>query len=311
MWNTRGRMRINPEHLITFSVVAELSSVSRAAQILQLSQPAVSGHLRALQEQMGTPLYSRRGRGIQLTAAGERLLPHAQAVALSVQEAAALTAGAHAPSRAALQIGFSATLTSAVSSVVRLGAERGLQIQADTHPTTELAAAVRAGTLAAALIVTSPHRHYAELDSHRLGEDTLRLAVLPGHPLADQGYVPPHALRGETLLWSAPGSGVRRQAERLLEGVRSGTRGLELGSPWAVLEGVRRGHGVSLLPASFLTADVQAGRLVSLGLEAPDVTLLHALLTLPAPLPPSTGLLLDLLSRHSLRALLVSPVPAG
>lgn len=299
-------MRLNPEHLITFSVVAELTSVSRAANALNLSQPAVSGQLRSLQDQIGAPLYERHGRGIKLTVDGERLLPHAQAIARNVQEASGLVGGLSTRRVGTLRVGFSFALTPVVSSVIRLGQEHGLNLQAETRPAAELADEVRAGTLSAALVVTSPQRTHAELDSHRIGEDTLRLALLPGHPLAGQGYVPPHALRGEVLLWSARGSGIRAQTERLLEGTGiSAAQGLELGSLWAVLDGVRRGHGVGILPASFLASAVQAGHLVSLGIEAPHVTVLHTLLTAPSPLLSSaTRTLIEVLSRHPLRGLL-------
>lgn len=305
-------VRINPEHMITFSVVAELASVSRAAQALHLSQPAVSGQLRVLQERVGAPLYERQGRGVRLTPDGERLLPYAQAVARNIQDAADLVGGLRARATATLRVGFSVALTPAVSSVVRLAAEHGLQIQADTRPAADLTDEVRAGTLAAALIVTPPQRTSVDLDHHQLGEDTLRVAVPPGHPLADQGYVPPHALHGETLLWAAHGSGIRLQAERLLKGTGLGAhQGAELGSLWAVLEGVRRGHGIGILPASFLSGDLRDGRVVSLGIEAPNVTVAHTLITLPAAaVPTATRTLIEVLARHPLRTLFhATPAP--
>src|SRR5690554_1767725 len=64
---------MTPDQLITFATVAELGSISRAAEALHLSQPAVSGQLRLLQESFTQPLYRREGRGIRLTAAGEEL----------------------------------------------------------------------------------------------------------------------------------------------------------------------------------------------------------------------------------------------
>lgn len=48
---------MTPEKLITFATVAEHGNISRAAVALHLSQPAVSGQLRLLQEEFGEPLY--------------------------------------------------------------------------------------------------------------------------------------------------------------------------------------------------------------------------------------------------------------
>lgn len=304
-------MRIDPEHLITFSMVAELGSVSRAAQALDLSQPAVSGQLRVLQEQLGAPLYVRHGRGVRLTPDGHRLLPHAQAVARNVRDASDLAGQLRHTAPTTLHVGFSVALTPAVSSLLHLAAAHHLDLKADTRAAADLIEDVRRGTLDAALIVTSPQQTPGGLDTHLIGEDTLRLGVPPGHRLSDQSYVTPHALQGERLLWTARGSGIRHQAERLLDGAGLGAQpGTELGSLWAVLDGIRRGHGVGVLPASFLAADVQSGRVVSLGLEAPQDTVRYALITRPAPL--ITGpvrQLAELLTQVPLRTLLIPSRP--
>lgn len=70
--------------LRVFVVVAEAGSVTEAASRLYLTQPAVSAALRRLTTAVGAPLFARAGRGLSLTARGERLLrgarPHLQAL---------------------------------------------------------------------------------------------------------------------------------------------------------------------------------------------------------------------------------------
>ena len=78
---------MTPDHLLTFAAVADAGNISRAALALHLSQPAVSGQLRALQESFGEPLYRRSGHGIALTAAGERLAAHARQLRQAFQQA--------------------------------------------------------------------------------------------------------------------------------------------------------------------------------------------------------------------------------
>lgn len=63
--------------LKTLHTVAKLGSVSRAAEELRLTQPAVSLQIRLLEDGAGAPLLQRVGRGIQLTAAGEILARYA------------------------------------------------------------------------------------------------------------------------------------------------------------------------------------------------------------------------------------------
>ena len=67
-------------HLRTFAAVAEAGSLTRAAESLHLSQPAVSGHIKALEIQWGLPLFRRKARGMELTPAGRELLKAAEAV---------------------------------------------------------------------------------------------------------------------------------------------------------------------------------------------------------------------------------------
>ncbi|MBP0446946.1 LysR family transcriptional regulator [Roseomonas sp. SSH11] len=60
--------------LRSFIEVAETGSLSRASDRLRLVQPALSRHIRMLEEQVGAPLFTRHGRGMRLTDAGQALL---------------------------------------------------------------------------------------------------------------------------------------------------------------------------------------------------------------------------------------------
>ncbi|MCB1886024.1 MAG: LysR family transcriptional regulator [Rhodocyclaceae bacterium] len=65
-------------HLRTFVTVAEEGHLTRASERLFTSQPAVSAHIKALEEELGVPLFDRTPRGMQLTAAGKQLLTGAR-----------------------------------------------------------------------------------------------------------------------------------------------------------------------------------------------------------------------------------------
>lgn len=66
-------------HLRTFVTVAEEGHLTRAAERLYTSQPAISAHIKALEEELGLTLFTRTPRGMQLTGEGKRLLPKARA----------------------------------------------------------------------------------------------------------------------------------------------------------------------------------------------------------------------------------------
>ena len=66
--------------LRTFAAVADENHLTRAAERLHLSQPAVSGHIKALEGELGVRLFERASTGMQLTAAGSELLERARIV---------------------------------------------------------------------------------------------------------------------------------------------------------------------------------------------------------------------------------------
>lgn len=61
-----------------FLTIVDQGSFSEAAEVLHLTQPAISKRLAALENQLGVRLIDRRQREIRLTDAGKRLLPHAR-----------------------------------------------------------------------------------------------------------------------------------------------------------------------------------------------------------------------------------------
>ncbi|MBX5480566.1 MAG: LysR family transcriptional regulator [Myxococcaceae bacterium] len=64
--------------LKTFVAVARAGSITRAAEVVHLSQPAVSAHIKAIEEAFGLTLFERTPRGMALTPEGERLLARAE-----------------------------------------------------------------------------------------------------------------------------------------------------------------------------------------------------------------------------------------
>ncbi|AXE32410.1 LysR family transcriptional regulator [Chromobacterium phragmitis] len=66
--------------LRTFVTVAQQGHLTQAAELLHLSQPAVTAQIKALEEEVGMPLFERSAGGVSLTRTGQELLPQAQGV---------------------------------------------------------------------------------------------------------------------------------------------------------------------------------------------------------------------------------------
>lgn len=73
-------MRMNLERLHLFLRIVDAGTLSAAARLSHLTQPALSRSLKLLEEELGVPLFARRGRGLVLTASGRALVPKARAL---------------------------------------------------------------------------------------------------------------------------------------------------------------------------------------------------------------------------------------
>src|SRR5213079_2905378 len=96
---------LDPRRLLTFREVALRRSFSRAAESLSLTQPAVSQQIRALETQLGERLIERGRPGFALTAAGELLYEHADALFERLRLAERQLDDAIAEARRRLRIG--------------------------------------------------------------------------------------------------------------------------------------------------------------------------------------------------------------
>jgi molybdate transport repressor ModE-like protein len=199
---------MDPRRVLTFRAVAREQSFSAAARALALSQPAVSQQVAALEKELGARLLEREPGGLRLTAAGEVLLEHADAIAERFALAAAQLAELAGSERVRLRVGaFPSALACLVPKAIarlRAGAPDA-EVVVEEGRTEALAEQVRRGELHVAVgfqDAEQPRREHEGVERRDLLHEPFLVALPPGHRLAQLDAVPMLALADEP--WTAP-----------------------------------------------------------------------------------------------------------
>jgi len=248
--------------LESFIRVAEEESITRAAEAMHLSQPAVTNHVRSLERELRVPLFDRTGRGVRLTAAGKSLLEYARRSLALLSEGRQVLMDMQEGTSGRLVLGVGVTTcifhlpawlrrfretNPGVDVTVRTGRSREItQLAVDRE--------VDFG------IVTSPVTQ-PELRVVGLFDEEIVLVTPPEHPLAG-ATAPPEALDAASLILFHTGTGFRDYLDRSLAaaGLRLQVK-MESDSVEAIKSFVQVGLGISLLPAASVAAELEAGTL--------------------------------------------------
>ena len=242
---------MNPQHLLTFAVVARLKSITLTAKQLNIGQPAVSGQLKLLQAFVGEPLYERKGHQIELTAAGIGLLEYAGEIESSYTQALDYVHSLQKISTGVLRIGATMTIASFYlpKFLVELQTRhKGVQVfmkTLDTAETLRHLYSLDLGFIEGSLVDVELSNNYQVIAWQK---DEIVLILPENHPLATEytDYVPLQVFTQYQVIWREPGSGARQIVEQALldAGIKIDVQ-IEVTGVSAVKESVRAGLGIS------------------------------------------------------------------
>jgi molybdate transport repressor ModE-like protein len=286
--------------------VARQGSLSAAARELDYTQPAVSHHIARLEDEVGTPLLVRAGRGVRLTEAGAALAAHADdllARMSAAEDDVAAIAGLRA-GRVRLAAFPSATATIVPPAVAALrAAHPGVGVSFVEQEPPEALAALRAGELDLAVAFAYPEAPDGDqpwLEHVELFSDPL-LAVLPaGHRRARARRLKLADLAGET--WIA---GCERCRRHLLHACAEAGFKPDIAFATddyvAVQSLVVAGVGVALLPSLGLRA-VQNPGVAVVALAAEHARAVFAAVPRAERHPPAVAAMLAALREASMNS---------
>ena len=243
--------------LRSFRAVVREGSFTAAAKKLHMTQPAVSLHIKALEEELGARLLDRDGRGVRLTPAGTTLLEAADAALAHLQEAARRIEEQQAPERGTVVLACGDTVALHLLPPV-LTRFRKLHPQAEIQVRNDGSRAILDLLLnreADVGVVTRPPWLDPELWSRILIEDPLVLVLPKKHPLTAKKRVTLRDLQGEAAVMLAKPAETRALIDRSLRaaGVEL-TVVMESGNLEVVKAYVAGALGLSIVPEMCLTA---------------------------------------------------------
>jgi len=253
-------------HMLVFVTVTEKKNFSRAAEALNLSQPAISLQIQALEEYYGTKLFERSNKRVELTQAGEALYPTAVQILELYQAGKQAVSDLVGSVSGRLVIGASLTIGEYVlPRILARFSEQFPQVDVSLRvANTEIVAEQSMAGLIDLGLVEGP------MTNNRLrvipfAEDEMTLIVPPKHRLAIKPVADVKDLASETFILRESGSGTRHAMEEQLRQISVHPRKIiELGSTGAIKEAVEAGLGISFVSRWSIRKELRLQSLVSL-----------------------------------------------
>jgi len=267
-------MSLNLHLLRLFVTVARTGSFSRAAEVLHISQPAISKGVRDFELQIGCRLLDRSPKGVRPTPEGVGLLRHAEMLFAAERAAEDELVRLRNLDSGALRIGASTTIaTWMIPEYLGIFHRRypGIDLHVVIANTRDIAELLLAHEMGIAL-VEGPVAEEG-IESRPWRRDRMSLVVHPGHRFeALQGGIDGAALRDEILIEREPGSGSREVVTKALAaaGIEPG-RSLEIGSTEAIKQAVAAGLGVAILSNAAISDQVRLGTLKAVPMKEPRI----------------------------------------
>jgi len=229
--------------------VADTGHFGRAAELCNVSQPALSVQIRKLEQRLGVTLFERTNRSVKITPIGAQLVARARELVAMGDEIIALARAARDPLSGPFRLGMIATIGPYLAPLILRAIHKvmpELELSLVEGMTHDLETALAAGRLDAVIQATTPA--LPRLSERPLYDEAFLVAVPEGHPLAKRSAVRLEDIEESRLLLLADGHCLRDQVLGACsaESAQANTRETSLETLLAL---VAAGDGITLVPA--------------------------------------------------------------
>ncbi len=262
---------MNISHFQTFIQVVAEGGFAGAAKKLELTQPAVTLHIQKLEDALGVLLFTRQGRGFELTEAGKAVFTGAQQVAKELVNFESSLEKRLSDLKRSVTIG-AGPLTSAFvlpHVIASFGREHpDIDVKAEASETSMIIRGVIDHTFDLGVVGVMVDQEKVSLEEWI--EDELVLIVTPDHPFTRYGIIGAEDLLGQQFIWQDRVTGIRqfiqmKCAERKVNLDFSCCK--EVGGIESVLNSVNAGLGISFISKVAAAMAIELGKVVRIPIE--------------------------------------------
>jgi len=268
--------------------------VVKAAEILHVSQPAVTKTIRELEEALGVAVFERDGRGIRITRYGEVFLRHAGAALTALRQGMDSVSQELFDSAPPVRIGALPTVSTRImprAMTMFLTEKTGSRVKIVTGDNAVLMEQLRIGDLDLVVGRLASPEKMTGLSFEHLYSEQVVFTVRAGHPLLDAGRSIFDGFADYPVLMPTRGSIIRPSVEQFLiaNGVASLPTQVETVSDAFGRAFVRSSDAIWIISAGVVAADIEDGVLATLPIDTSE-TRGPVGLTIRADANPSTPL---------------------
>ena len=269
-----GVETMSDRRLQVFHTVAAELSFTRAAEILNMTQPAVTHQIRQLEEELNTRLFDRANNRISLTAAGEAVLTYASRIIALYGELNESVKSLTGDRSGLVTLGASTTIAEYMLPGMLGDFQQefpDVQIRLRVANTDAVVSMVADNTIDLGVVEGQVDSQLLRIEECQ--QDELQVLMPSNHPLTQEASITPSQLVDHPFINREDGSGTRGVIERYFANhdtdVGQFNRLFELGSTEAIKGLVQAGMGVSIVSKATVAKELALGLLATRPLSPP------------------------------------------
>ncbi len=256
---------VSLRQLRVFESAASHRSFSKAAELLHLTQPGVSMHIKELEKNAGLPLFERIGKKLFVTEAGQELLTRAREILRSIKDADEALDGLKGLRRGRINLAVVSTAKYFVPQLLARFRQEypELEIRLAVNNRISVIEQLVGNEVDLAIMGRSPQS--VDMVAAAFAQNPHVVIAAPDHPLAARRKVPVSTLAAETFIVREPGSGTRLAMQQFFTQANVTFKvGMEMASNETIKQAVMAGMGVSFISQHTIGLELQTHKLAIL-----------------------------------------------